>query len=51
MGKEDVEDGVLMGIGAIDLDRKIAEQTSFNIKGVLAGKGAPQTIKLQFYAP
>ena len=25
MGKEDVEDGVLMGIGAIDLDRKIAE--------------------------
>ena len=49
MGKEDVEDGVLMGIGAIDLDRKIAEQTSFNIKGVLMGKGAPQTSKLQFY--
>ena len=49
MGKEDVEDGVLLGIGAIDLDRKIAEQTSFNIKGVLMGKGAPQTSQLQFY--
>ena len=49
MGKEDVEDGVLMGIGAIDLDRKIAEQTSFNIKGVITGKSTPQTSQLQFY--
>ena len=49
MGREDVEDGVLMGIGAIDLDRKVAEQTAFNIKGVLWGKQTPQTGRLQFY--
>ena len=49
MGKEDVEDGVLMGIGAIDLDRKVAEQTTFNIKGVLWGNKTPQTSQLQFY--
>ena len=49
MGREDVEDGVLMGIGAIDLDRKVAEQTSFNIKGVLWGNKVPQTERLQFY--
>ncbi len=49
MGKEDVEDGVLMGIGAIDLDRKVAEQTAFNIKGVLWGNKTPQTGRLQFF--
>lgn len=49
MGREDVEDGVLMGIGAIDLDRKVAEQTAFNIKGVLWGGKTPQTGRLQFY--
>lgn len=47
-GKEDVELGVLMGTGAYDIDRKVAEATSFNIKSVVAGnKPAPQ--KVQFY--
>lgn len=37
IGKEDVEQGVLLGAGAIDVDKKIADATSFNIKGVLNG--------------
>lgn len=46
VGKEDVELGALLGSGSLDLDRKIAEATSFNIKGVLAGKKAlPSQIK------
>lgn len=48
LGREDVVDGVLLGAGAYDLDRKLAEATSFNIKGVLNGdKAAPKQI--QFY--
>lgn len=48
IGREDVNDGVLLGAGAYDLDRKIAEATSFNIKGVLNGdKSKPKQI--QFY--
>lgn len=48
LGREDVNDGVLLGAGAYDLDRKIAEATSFNIKGVLNGdKTKPKQI--QFY--
>jgi len=48
LGREDVVDGVLMGAGAYDLDRKLAEATSFNIKGVLNGdKAKPKQI--QFY--
>ncbi len=48
LGREDVVDGVLLGAGAYDLDRKLAEATSFNIKGVLNGdKTAPKQI--QFY--
>lgn len=48
LGREDVNDGVLLGAGAYDLDRKIAEATSFNIIGVLNGdKSKPRPI--QFY--
>lgn len=48
VGREDVNDGVLIGAGAYDLDRKIAEATSFNIKGALNGdKSKPKQI--QFY--
>jgi outer membrane protein TolC len=48
IGKDDVKDGILMGAGAYDLDRKIAEATSFSIKGVLNGaKIQPKPI--QFY--
>ena len=42
LGKEDVEMGVLIGSGAYDLDRKVAEATSFNIKNVLAGNAKMQ---------
>ncbi len=48
LGKEDVEMGILMGTGAYDLDRKVSEATSFNIKSVLAGK-TPKPQKVQFY--
>ena len=37
IGKEDVELGVLLGAGAIDVDKKIADATSFSIRGVLNG--------------
>lgn len=48
LGREDVNDGVLLGAGAYDLDRKVVEATSFNIKGVLNGdKTKPKQI--QFY--
>lgn len=48
LGREDVNDGVLLGAGAYDLDRKVAEATSFSIKGVLNGdKAKPKQI--QFY--
>lgn len=48
LGREDVVDGVLLGTGAYDLDRKLAEATSFNIKGALNGdKAKPR--KIEFY--
>lgn len=48
LGREDVNDGVLLGAGAYDLDRKVAEATSFSIKGVLNGdKSKPK--KIEFY--
>lgn len=48
LGREDVVDGVLLGAGAYDLDRKLAEATSFNINGVLNGdKAKPR--KIEFY--
>ncbi|MDD3593400.1 MAG: TolC family protein [Candidatus Gastranaerophilales bacterium] len=48
VGKEDVEAGVLFGTGAYDLDRKMAEATSFSIQGVLNGNKA-FTGKVDFY--
>lgn len=48
LGKEDVELGVLLGSGAYDLDRKVAEATSFNIKGVLNGN-TTKTEKIKFF--
>lgn len=48
LGREDVVEGILLGAGAYDLDRKLAEATSFSIKGVLNGdKSKPKQI--QFY--
>ena len=48
LGKEDVELGVLLGSGAYDLDKKLAEATSFNIKGALHGQ-VKQNDKVKFY--
>ena len=48
LGKEDVELGVLLGSGAYDLDRKVAEATSFNIKGALKGE-VKKFDKIMFY--
>lgn len=48
LGREDVNDGVLLGAGAYDLDRKVAEATSFNIKGVLNGDKT-KLKQIQFY--
>lgn len=47
-GKEDVELGALLGSGAFDMDRKLAESTSFNIQGVLKGERY-KTQKIHFY--
>ena len=35
--KEDVELGVLFGTGVMEADKKLADATSFSIRGVLAG--------------
>ncbi len=48
VGKEDVELGALLGTSTPDVDRKLAEATSFNIHGVLHGK-AVQNEKISFY--
>ncbi len=48
VGKEDVELGALLGSGALDLDRKLAEATSFNIQGVLKGEKSAVE-KVRFY--
>ena len=48
LGKEDVEMGALLGSGAFDLDRKVAEATSFNIKGALKGE-VKKSEKIMFY--
>ena len=37
IGQEDVELGALIGTSALELDKKLAEATSFNIYGVLSG--------------
>lgn len=48
VGKEDVELGVLLGSGALDIDRKLAEATSFNIQGILKGEKSKNE-KVRFY--
>lgn len=47
-GKDDVELGVLLGSSALDIDRKLAEATSFDIRAAL--KGHTHEIKpVKFY--
>ena len=48
IGKEDVELGALLGTSTPDVDRKIAEATSFSIHGVLHGK-AVKNEQIPFY--
>ncbi|MGN1125386.1 MAG: TolC family protein [Candidatus Gastranaerophilaceae bacterium] len=48
LGESDVNVGCMLGSGALDLDRKISNAMSFNIKSVLDGKKiAPE--KIMFY--
>ena len=37
VGREDVDLGAMLGTSTFDVDKKIAEATSFNIHGVLHG--------------
>ena len=48
VGKEDVEMGAMLGTSQMDVDKKIAEATSFNIHGVLHGN-AVKNEKIPFY--
>ena len=48
VGKEDVELGAMLGTSTFDVDKKLAEATSFNIHGVLHGK-AVKNEKIPFY--
>ena len=48
LGKEDVELGALLGTSTRDLDKKLAEATSFNIYGVLKGNKV-KSEKVAFY--
>ena len=48
VGKEDVDLGALLGTSTFDVDKKLAEATSFNIHGVLHGS-AVKNEKLPFY--
>ena len=48
LGKEDVELGALLGTSTRDLDKKLAEATSFNIHGVLHGNKV-KLEKVAFY--
>ena len=48
VGKEDVELGAMLGASTADVDKKLAEATSFNIHGVLHGQ-AVKTEKIPFY--
>lgn len=48
LGEEDVKLGALMGTSTPDVDRKLAEATSFNIHGYLHGN-AVKTEKIPFY--
>ncbi len=48
VGKEDVDLGAMLGTSTFDVDKKLAEATSFNIHGVLHGK-AVKNEKIPFY--
>ena len=48
VGREDVELGAMLGSSAADVDKKLAEATSFNIHGVLHGQ-AVKNEKIPFY--
>ena len=48
IGREDVDLGALLGTSTRDLDKKLAEATSFNIHGVLHGSKV-KTEKIPFY--
>ena len=48
VGKEDVELGAMLGSSAADVDKKLAEATSFNIHGVLHGQTVKNE-KIPFY--
>ncbi len=48
VGKEDVDLGALLGTSTFDVDKKLAEATSFNIHGVLHGN-AVKNEKIPFY--
>lgn len=48
VGKEDVELGAMLGTSTADVDKKLAEATSFNIYGVLHG-AAVKNEKIPFY--
>ena len=48
VGKEDVELGAMLGTSTMDVDKKIAEATSFNIHGVLHGN-AVKNERIPFY--
>jgi len=48
VGKEDVELGAMLGTSTADVDKKLAEATSFSIHGVLHGN-AVKNEKIPFY--
>lgn len=48
VGKEDVDMGAMLGTSTFDVDKKLAEATSFNIHGVLHG-AAVKNEKIPFY--
>ncbi len=48
VGREDVDLGALLGTSTMDVDKKVAEATSFNIHGVLHGS-AVKNEKIPFY--
>ena len=48
VGKEDVDLGAMLGTSTFDVDKKLAEATSFNIHGVLHGQ-AVKNEKIPFY--
>ena len=48
VGKEDVALGAMLGASTFNVDKKLAEATSFNIHGVLHGKAVKEE-KIPFY--